>query len=71
MLQTQRACQPVHFPTEEPGVLELEEPQRASAEAGKLRLRQGRAFPKTPHLTEMLSGTLSIYKCSDYNSIFR
>ena len=54
-----------------PGVLELEEPQRASAEAGKLRLRQGRAFPKTPHLTEMLSGTLSIYKCSDYNSIFR
>ena len=51
--------------------MELEEPQRASAEAGKLRLRQGRAFPKTLHLTEMLSGTLSIYKCSDYNSIFR
>lgn len=47
-----------------PGVSELEEPQRASVEAGKLRLRQGRAFPKTPHLTETLSGTLSKYKCT-------
>lgn len=47
-----------------PGVSELEEPQRASVEAGKLRLRQGRAFSKTPHVPETLSGILSKYKCT-------